>query len=191
MKHALRILFLAFVALSSTLMISCEGPSGPPGPPGPQGPQGPAGGDGGEGGGGVNIANEVFELTVDFSVENQFFQAFILDPAIEESDVVLAFLLWEFDDGTDIWRKLPTNIFLDEGILQYNYDFTTGDFGLFLEGNFNLDNLGSEWTDDQVFRIVLVPGQFAANQEDLPETYEELVHMLGKADLPVRELRLP
>lgn len=170
--------------LGAFAMTACEGdqgPQGPAGPQGPQGPQGPAGG--GEGG---TATNEVFEVIVDFTAANDYFEAFTLDPELGEADMLLVYLLWEIDGNTDIWRPLPQTLFLPEGILKYNFDFTLFDFGLFLEGDFNLDNLGPEWTDEQVFRIVVVPGQFLMEHPDLGTAdYETVMEVLEKTESDV------
>lgn len=166
------------------LFSACEGPTGSPGPAGPQGPAGPPGS-----GEGVNLTNEVFEVEVDFNTSNEFFQGFQLNPAIAPNDVVLVFLLWDFNEQVDIWRPLPQTVFLEEGLLQYNYDFTTVDFGLFLESDFSLASLGPAFTEGQVFRIMLVPGSELAGQPDL-NNYEEMMEVIGKTEDDVRKVRL-
>lgn len=41
--------------------------------------------------------------------------------------------------------------------MQYNFDFTDVDVNIFLDATFPLSALGSQWTTDQVFRVVVVP----------------------------------
>ena len=41
--------------------------------------------------------------------------------------------------------------------LSYNFDFTRTDVKLFLEGTANFDALDSVWTQNVVFRVVVVP----------------------------------
>lgn len=74
------------------------------------------------------------------------------------TDVPLVYILWEIlSNGTEIWRPLPqTVIFNDGNDLVYNYDFTQSYVDFFLEGS-DLDNLDSIWTQNQVFRVVVVP----------------------------------
>ncbi len=174
------------VAYAAALLIfaGCQGPDGPPGPIGPQGPQGPPG----TGGGGTDLGNEVFEIEIDFSAATGYFEAFVLDPPIGQNDVVLAFMLWDFVDGTDIWRALPQTNFLDEGILKYDYDFSRSDFALFMEATFNLDLLGPVWTNGQVFRIVLVPAQ-GLSEHGMPQTLGELEQWLPLEDRSIKHFR--
>lgn len=125
----------------------CEGPAGPEGPPGAPG---------------RNVESEVFEVTRNFNVQNDFSSLVQLNPAIYASDVVLVYLLWDVDGGTPIWRQMPQTVQLTEGDLQYNFDFTRFDVNLFLSSaDFDLTILGSQWTQNQTFRIVIVPGYFS------------------------------
>jgi hypothetical protein len=124
------------------LFSACEGPTGPPGPPGDDGA--------------VLVAN-AFEIEVDFNAGNGY--RILEDYGFEvfPFDVTLVYILWEQDNGTDIWRLLPQIQEFPEGQLQYNYDFTQTDVSIFLDGTINFNILGSEWTQDQVFRVVVIP----------------------------------
>ncbi|NVJ84884.1 MAG: hypothetical protein HWE15_01165 [Algoriphagus sp.] len=145
---------------------ACEGPVGPPGPPGQDGLDG------------VTIVGEAFEVDVDFTEANDYRELFEFDPAILESDVVLIYLRWEQDGNTPIWRPLPQTIFFEEGVLMYNYDFTRFDFSVFLDGPIDYSLLASDWTDNQLFRIVIVPADFAGSRIDFSD-YEAVTKLLG------------
>jgi len=152
---------LLFLALSSSLIFtSCEGD---PGPPGPQGEAG------------INILGQVFEVTVDFTPGNDFSRLIQFPNNVEvfESDVVLVYLLEDVVQGNggsiDVWSQLPQTFFVDQGTLVYNFDHTFLDVRLFLDGNFNLNTLGSAFTDDQTFRIAVVPAEFATDNMSMGE----------------------
>lgn len=152
--------FNALFSLVATFFIlSCEGPVGPPGPPGF---------DGIDGADGVNILGQVYDITGDFGPANDysFFSVFSEDaPGLEvfETDVVLVYILWEVVDDPnggapiDVWRLLPQTRLLDQGILQYNYDHTFLDVSIFLEADFDLSTLLPGDTDNQTFRIAVLP----------------------------------
>ncbi|HSF53331.1 MAG TPA: hypothetical protein VLA71_06240 [Algoriphagus sp.] len=159
---------------------ACEGPEGPIGPQGPQGVEGEPG---------VNIVSEVFEVTVDFTSENEFEAVFEFDPVLVESDVVLAFIEWERAGQTPIWRALPQTIFFEEGVLMYNHDFTSADFRLFLDGPLDYSLLGTDWTQDQTFRIVVVPGDFTNSRIDFTN-YEAVTEMLGIEESDFNKVQL-
>lgn len=144
---------------------ACEGPMGPPGL------------DGQDGEDGVNIVGEVFEVEADFTPEGNF--GFV-DPYgfdILESDKVLVYILFDVEEDRDVWRLLPQTIYLSQGIFSYNYDFTTVDYSVFLEGNFDLNTLGSEWTDNQVFRVLIVPADRIDTRVDYSD-HEAMLKML-------------
>ena len=105
----------------------------------------------------------VFEYEFDFLSEDgySFYHTFPDGFEALPSDVVLVYLLWGSDDsGNDIWRLLPQSQMMEFGWLQYNYDFTQNDFSIFMEADFPLGNLGPNFTNDWVARVVVVPGQF-------------------------------
>lgn len=138
-------IYFLFVAALSLAFISCEGPQGPPGPPGFNGQDGEL------------IAAQSFEIELSFNRDNNFE---FIEPYgfnVLSSDVTLVFILWEDDNGTEIWRILPQTVPFDEGDLVYNYDFTQVDVRFFLDGTVDFDTLEPVWTDNQVFRVVVVP----------------------------------
>lgn len=157
-----------FVMAGLAAFQACTGPEGPMGPQGPQGQQGQPG---------INILSEVFEVTVDFTEADNYEAIFNFTPPIVESDVVLAFIRWETNGQNPVWRALPQTVFFQEGVLMYNYDFTKDDFRLFLDGPLDYTTLGSDWTQDQRFRIVVVPGDYAGNRIDWTN-YEAVTKML-------------
>lgn len=129
------------------LITACEGDPGPPGPPGIQGNDG-----------GILVSN-AFEIEIDFNLNNNFeyFEAYGFD--VFPADVTLVYILWEVSDGVEIWRQLPQNVFFDQGVLTYNFDFTRTDVRFFLDGTINLGTLDSSYTQNQIFRVVVVPAE--------------------------------
>lgn len=158
-----RILSLVTVILFT--FTSCSSDDGGIGPQGPQGPPGEPGEDG--------LIGTVFELPPsDFTAENDYtlFAEFADHTSEEvfESDVVLVYLRVGEDGTADgepvyIWRLLPQTYYIDGGTVQYNYDYTFFDVNIFLDSNVSLGSLGAAFTEDQVFRVALVPAAFASN----------------------------
>ena len=124
--------------------------------------------DGKDGVDGVNILGSAFEIEGDFTATNEYLLYFQFPNTIEvyESDIVLVYILWETVTGSDnkpldVWRLLPQTVILDEGILQYNYDYTREDVQVFLGGTIDFATLlPAEW-ENQGFRIVVMPADFA------------------------------
>ncbi|MBN8651211.1 MAG: hypothetical protein J0L67_07280 [Cytophagales bacterium] len=133
-----KLMFLLIVAVG----VACQGPMGPEGLPGEDG---------------EIIASKAFEIEVDFTAANNFAHLEEYGFNVLSSDVTLVYVLWDVVNGNDIWRLLPQQVFFEEGLMQYNYDFTNVDVNIFLDATFPLSALGSQWTNDQVFRVVVVP----------------------------------
>lgn len=147
-------------------IVSCEGPAGPPGRDGFDGLNGLNGQDG------VNILGQVVEIEGSFSTQNNYSIFYVFPQSVEvfESDIVLVYLLWDqvpSDSGApiDVWRLLPQTRILDQGLLQYNFDHTFEDVSIFLESDFNLDTLLPGDTQNQVFRIAVLPAEFASGSK--------------------------
>ena len=145
-----------FIIVTAITFTSCEGPVGPPGEPG------------------VNILGTVFEIQGDFTADNSYllYYQFPNNFEVYNSDVVLVYILWEQSNGLDVWRLMPQTVALktiypdwsETDVLQYNFDYTYQDVQIFLEGTMDLSTLLPAETDNQVFRIVVVPADFVAQK---------------------------
>ena len=104
--------------------------------------------------------------------------------------MVLVYILWDqLDDPTgpiDIWRLLPQTRLLQQGILQYNYDFTFEDVSIFLESDFNLGTLQPGDTNNQVFRIAILPADGAGKRNLDVTNMQEVMEYLN-----VKEANIP
>jgi len=176
-------LYILLIGIFAVGCVSEEGPVGPTGPQGPQGPEGPAG-----------ESSFVFEFeNLNFTAPD--YEIYLDYPADFEgfdSDVALVYLLWgtEEVDGTilEIWRQLPQTIIDERGSLIYNFDFTKNDARLFLNASYSLDNLVAIDTDNWIARVVVVPGNFWADNRR-PEfiEYNDLKEELGLPEMPVHQ----
>ena len=133
---------LSFISVFALLLTACEGDPGPPGPPGFDG---------------EIIASSAFEIEIDFTPGNnyEFIEAYGFE--VLPTDVTLVYLLWDVVDGLDVWRLVPQIVEFNDGNLVYNYDFTQFDVRLFLDGTTNFGTLDPSYTQQQVFRVVVVP----------------------------------
>ncbi|MGV3461037.1 MAG: hypothetical protein ACO1N9_11365 [Flavobacterium sp.] len=106
---------------------------------------------------------ESFDITnVDFTAGNNYSYLVPLDPPIFNSDVVLVYRR-TVDDGFSVWQSIPRTLYLDAGDeIDYDFNFTADDVSIFMGSNFDLA-LAPEFTQNQTFRIVLVPAFVAQN----------------------------
>ncbi|GAA4277361.1 hypothetical protein [Aquimarina mytili] len=142
-----KILFL--LSISIVLFSSCEGDQGPPGPQGEPG-----------------LIGEAFERTISFNAANEFLERIPLNPNIAPNDVILVYRLEDVIDNLKVWEPLPTvTLFLNDAAdtsVQYRFNFTVGDIDIIMESN-NLDLVPANLTENQVFRIVIVPAEVASS----------------------------
>lgn len=163
---------LAFVAPLAFVfaLTSCQPDSaGPQGPTGAQGPQGIPGQDGG-----IELA-KAFEIITDFAPSNEYSLVEPYGFDVFPSDVTLVYILWDTDaDGNELWRMLPQTAYLDNGLLTYNFDFTSSDVNIFLDGTVpNFASVPDSYLLDQTFRVVVVPAEFVGGgRQDF--TYENI-----------------
>ncbi|MEO5776491.1 MAG: hypothetical protein ABIQ27_06280 [Flavobacterium sp.] len=105
--------------------------------------------------------SEVFELrNINFGFDSQngysIYQTF--NPQIRLDDVVLIYRLsGTIDSSTPIWQQIPRTLYLDEGELDYDFDFSKEDFTIYAGGTYDLA-LTPNFLNNQTFRIVIIPG---------------------------------
>ncbi|WP_375323987.1 collagen-like protein [Flagellimonas sp. GZD32] len=173
-------------------LTACEGPQGPPGF---DGPQGIPGADGIQGQvvevEGVNFGYDaganLFSTLINFSD--------ITDFEVFESDAVLVYR-WAgsitLNDGSeaDLWSQIPQNYFLEAGTIQYVFEHTFVDLELFIDGNFDLSFLSTDFTDDQIFRIVFVPSEYAEANDLDTANFESVMSSLNINEGQIMKLDL-
>ncbi|MGQ7867936.1 hypothetical protein [Sunxiuqinia sp. sy24] len=154
MKTITRLLMI----LTLAVFAACEGPVGPPGPPGDDGLDGLNGENG-----------YLFEIEGSFSPANEYTLYFPFPDGFTtyDTDIVMVYILWDqVESGTgewlDVWRALPQTVIVNEGVIQYNFDYTVADVEIFIEET--VGELLPEETDNQVFRIAVLPAELLTNK---------------------------
>lgn len=177
-------------ALITIFLISCEGPQGPPGLNGFDGL------DGADGLDGINILGKVVDIEGSFTLDSDYAIFYEFPQSIEvfETDVVLVYILWDQTvdgngDLVDIWRLLPQTRILDQGLLLYNYDFTFFDVNIFLESDFDLSTLQGGDTDNQVFRIAILPAESVTGKLNTSDINSVLSH-IGVKEENIQKIKL-
>jgi hypothetical protein len=155
--NLLRKSMLILLSFLAVFFISCQGDPGPMGPPGFDGLDGLDGADG--------LIGSIFEVEANFNTTNNFEFFADMPAAIEvfDTDVVLAYVLTGVDNNVDIWEPLPQTIFFGNDILLTGFDYTLADIRFFLDGTVNFTGLDPLYTDNVVFRVAVIPADFAEN----------------------------
>jgi hypothetical protein len=167
----------------TSLLFSCSGPDGPPGPPGPKGSPGQN----------AFIA-EVFEIeNIDFgfdNIKNAYKITRTLNPNIIDSDVLLIYALADVQPvNIPVWQQIPNTIFVAPGKqLNYDFEFTKKEFTIYARGNYDLSTT-TDYILKQTFRIVIVPGQFSKNTNNIDySNYNEVIKKFKIDDTKIKVL---
>ena len=131
-------IFLFLAVAASGLFVSCEGDRGPAGP-----------------------ASEVFEVNTTFTAANDFAQTYALNPEIFTSDNLLVYELVNTNDNIDTWALLPQVYYFPQGQAQYNFNYSFDQFTILTDADFDMTLLPASFTNNKVFRVVIVPGYFS------------------------------
>ncbi len=178
---------LIFSAFLSLFFIACEGPEGPPGFDGRNGQDGLNG---------EEFIAQAFEVNVDMNYNadaNTFeFLASGYEGGAEvfADDVVLIYRLEEVNNGVDIWRQLPQPVITDNGTAFYNFDFTQGDYSIYLEPEFDGNLIGVDLTDDQWFRIVIVPAEVLSSSKMDKSNVQNVLDAMGIKEEQIQKYTL-
>lgn len=138
---------------------------------------------------------KILEFTDTFDASNEFGFRYTFESNIEvlTSDVVLVYILWDVvdaDDGgtIDVWRLLPQTRILDQGLLQYNYEHTFVDVDIFLEADFDLATLPTADTEDQTFRIAVLPAETTGKSSLDRSDMDSVLAYLGVAEKDITKV---
>ncbi len=153
--------------------------------------------DGRDGQDGVNILGTVIDIEGTFEASNDYGILYEFPQSVEvfENDVVLVYLLWDQTEDSngeavDIWRLMPQTRILDQGLLQYNYDHTFLDVNIFLEADFDLGTLPAGDTDNQIFRIAVLPAEAASGGKFDRSNIDAVMQLLGVEEKDVQKVIL-
>ena len=128
-----------------------------------------------------------FEVQASFTESNDYSQIFEFPAGIEvfSTDIVMAYLLWDVDPntGNDIWQQLPVSVFFSDGELQYAFDHTLADIKLFLTGDTDLSTVSNDFTQDQIFRVVILPVEYVQSENVDLQSPGEVMQAVGEENI--------
>ncbi len=163
-----KILFFV-LAIAATTFSSCSNSEGPRGPQGQDG---------------IDVRAEVFEIkNVNFVNQNGNYSVlYNLNPAIYLDDMILVYRRSGVSNGNNIWQSLPKTYYFDNGgELDFNFDFTVQDIVINL-GYTDTSVLLPEYLNNQLFRVVIIPGNLT-NKRNLDLTdYQAVIKAYGIND---------
>lgn len=143
--------------------------------------------------------SEVFEVTdVDFVSSGNYEITVPLNPNIYSSDMLLVYRLVPEQSGSiDVWEPIPVTKYNVSGVngaeIDYGFNFSQADVVIYMGSNDNLANF-PEYTQNQVFRIVIVPGYLSNKQSTNAHVdfsdYNAVIKAFGINDKNIKEIKL-
>jgi len=142
--------------------------------------------------------SEVFETqAIDFTSAGNYEALIPLNPSLPAADMLLVYrLVQEEDADRDVWELIPTTKYNVSGVegaeIDYGFNFTQVDLLLYMGSNDNLESF-PEYTQDQIFRVVIIPGyasnfRTSANSMDQFKDYNAVIKKYGINDSKIKKI---
>lgn len=134
--------------------------------------------------------SEVFQIIVDFqqNADGEFSVVYPLNPSIYDSDMVLVYRRFGSFEGSTIWELIPRTIYLNDGNeVDYDFNFTAQDILLYMGATFDL-NTAPEFTQNQTFRVVIIPGYDTTARVDFSD-YNKVAKMFNIRESDVKIMK--
>jgi hypothetical protein len=105
-----------------------------------------------------------------------------------ESDVVLIFRKsGTINGGSAIWQSIPRTLYLTQGDLDYDYDFSNVDILIKAGGTFD-PGLAPTYINNQTFRVVVVPAKTGKNTSIDLTNYESVAKFYNIKEENIKSL---
>lgn len=156
-------IFLLLAVVGIITLQSCDGDTGPQGPTG------------------YSAESQVLEITNVNFIAPSFGIIYTYPFQTLNSDHALVYRLSGSDNGNDVWQLIPQYYYFPDGTMNfgYNNDATINDVSIYLEGQ-DLGTVDEADRLNQIFRVVIVPGQFANRSATSTSTdYKEVTEALN------------
>ncbi|KFC18792.1 hypothetical protein [Chryseobacterium sp. FH1] len=122
----------------------------------------------------------VYDLNVNFVYNADdgwnFYQRF--NRSLLDQDYVVIFRQAGTENGAAVWQQIPRTLYLTQGELDYDFDFTKNDFLIYAGGTYDISTT-PQYLNNQRFRVVLVPAVFGGkntNSQDISKmSYDEII----------------
>ncbi|RAR70858.1 hypothetical protein [Flavobacterium aciduliphilum] len=102
-----------------------------------------------------------YEYNASFTTTNNFSTLLTFPKPIYSSDMVLVYRLAGSVNGSDLWKLLPETYYMNDGSLdfRYDFDFTKYDVSVYMVG-YDLPGVSTAYRLNQVIRVVIIPSNF-------------------------------
>lgn len=134
----------------------------------------------------------VYDLTASFQSVNGKYVISKSFNAIPSTDVILVYRKSGVDGANAVWQQIPRTLFLPEGELDYDFDFTRQDFAIYAGGNIDIAAqtaaFKNSYLNNQTFRVVFVPAAATGRANVDYSNYDEVIKYYNIDDSKVGKL---
>lgn len=134
----------------------------------------------------LDINNVSFANTGDgYNIKRSFTKPLV------SSDVVLIYRRANPNANTNdpiVWQSIPRTLYLTNGELDYDFDFTVNDIMIYANGNYDISTTPAYLTN-QTFRVVLVPASVGGKNANVDYSdYNSVIKYFKIDDSQVKTL---
>lgn len=137
----------------------------------------------------------VYDLQNNFKFENNRFQIpirFDASKPLPSTDVVLVYRRNGVDNGANVWQPIPRTMYLQQGDLDYDFDFTVRDVTLYAAADFDImaqnADFQNQYMNNQVFRLVFVPASATSKIKLDYSNYDEVAKFYNIKEKDIMKL---
>lgn len=134
----------------------------------------------------------VYDLTANFQNTNGKYVISKTFNPIPSTDVILVYRKSGVDGANPVWQQIPRTLFLPEGELDYDFDFTRQDFAIYAGGNIDIAAQSAafknSYINNQTFRVVFVPAAATGRGNVDYSNYDEVIKYYNINDSKVGKL---
>lgn len=131
----------------------------------------------------LDIKNENFtwDNTLGYNISKTF------SSPLGSVDMVLIYRQSGTDNGNPVWQQIPRTLFLDQGELDYDFDFTVNDIVIYAGGTYDLATT-PQYLNGQTFRVVLIPASQGKNANIDYSNYDSVIQYFKIDESKVKTL---
>lgn len=105
-----------------------------------------------------------------------------------DTDVVLIYRRAGEENGATVWQSIPRTIYLENGELDYDFDFSKNDIMIYADGTYDLSETPA-YLNNQTFRVVLVPASMGSKNATVDYSdYNSVIRHFNIDDTKVKNL---
>lgn len=131
----------------------------------------------------LNISNENFtwDSNLGYNISKTF------SSSLGSADMVLIYRQNGTSEGNPIWQQIPRTLYVTQGELDYDFDFTVNDIVIYAGGTYDLSTT-PQYLNNQTFRVVLIPASQGKNANVDYSDYNSVIKYFKIDDSKVKTL---